>query len=124
MSFDRAAVAQRPPRQYAVYVIELDTAAAPSSDRLPLYVGETALSPELRFARHREGGRTASRVVHQFGIRLRADLSAGVGPFATREEAAAAELRLAENLRSRGFVVFGGQGRTFQLSSGAVGGRS
>ncbi len=78
-----------------------------------MYVGETALLPEERFARHKEGGRTASAVVRRFGLRLRPDLAQGIGPFNTRADAAEGEARLAARLRRRGFTVFGGQGRTF-----------
>lgn len=123
MSAQRPPIAPRLPRRYSVYVIELDQAAEPLSGRPIVYVGETALSPDERYARHREGGRTASAVVRRFGVSLRPDLSARIGPFATRENAEAAELRLAEDLRSRGFDVFGGQGRTFGLDA-AGGGRA
>lgn len=123
MSTQRPPVTPLLPRQYSVYVIEVDAAAEPSSGRPVVYVGETALSPDERYTRHREGGRTASAVVRRSGVSLRLDLSARTGPFATRENAEAAELRLAEDLRSTGFDVFGGQGRTFGLHA-AVGGRA
>jgi hypothetical protein len=105
-------------RTYSVYVVELQAAADPSTLQPCVYVGETGLTPEARFARHKDGGRTASKVVHQFGLRLRADLSRGVGPFKTREEAESAESELAARLRASGFRVFGGQGRTFNMNRG------
>ena len=102
---------QRDPsaRRHNVYVIELDEAAGDGATPC-FYVGETALAPEARFAKHMSGAQVAARVVHRFGRRLRPDLSKGVGPFHTREQALAAEALLATRLRRRGFVVFGGQG--------------
>jgi hypothetical protein len=102
-----------------VYVVELAADAGRAAGRGCLYVGETALVPEERFAKHRAGGRTAARVVRRYGVRLRPDLTRGVGPFATRAEAEAAEAALAAKLRRRGYVIFGGQGRTFTFVSGA-----
>jgi hypothetical protein len=101
-------------RQYSVYVVELDSAACRGGTwKGCLYVGETGLHPQERLARHKAGGRTSAGVVRRHGIRLRPGLTRGIGPFRTREEAEAAEARLAEKLRLRGYAVFGGQGRTF-----------
>jgi hypothetical protein len=101
---------------YSVYVIELDAAACRDGTwKGCLYVGETGLRPEERLARHKAGGRTSAGVVRRYGIRLRPDLTRGIGPFPTRVEAQAAEARLAEELRLKGYAVFGGQGRTFAL---------
>jgi len=102
-----------PPAQYHVYVIELDADELRRRECLgatggpPLYVGQSALTPEDRFDQHRAGHR-ASRIVRAHGVRLRPDLSASWGPYATRAEAEAAEAALAEHLRGRGFCVFGG----------------
>jgi hypothetical protein len=73
----------------------------------PLYVGQSALTPVARFEQHMAGHR-ASRVVRAHGVRLRPDLAASWGPYATRAEAEAAEANLADHLRARGFCVFGG----------------
>ena len=73
----------------------------------PVYVGQTADTPAERFAEHLRGHR-AARVVRSYGLRLRPRLSRNYGPYATREEAEAGEVRLADRLRRRGFCVFGG----------------
>jgi hypothetical protein len=56
---------------YRVYVIELDPAASRGTcaGRTCLYVGETADTPEERFAEQLRGYR-ASRVVRRLGLRL------------------------------------------------------
>jgi hypothetical protein len=66
----------------------------------------TGLTPELRFANHKNGIK-AARVVRRFGERLVPRLYAHLNPMpyakAQRMEAA-----LAESLRKRGYVVYGG----------------
>jgi hypothetical protein len=104
-------------RKFNVYVVEMDPCASPDHGVGCVYVGETALPPEERWGRHKAGGRTASRVVTRFGRCLRPDLVAGVGPFDSRARAEAAEATLAAKLRRQGYVVFGGQGRTFGLKA-------
>ena len=102
-----------PPTRYHVYVIELDEDMSRRRDcagadgGAPVYVGQSALTPELRFEQHKAGYR-ASRDVRAHGIRLRPDLSEGWGPYGSRREAEAAEAELAERLRARGLCVFGG----------------
>jgi hypothetical protein len=102
-----------PPTQYHVYVIELDPAARRARDcdgadpGPPVYVGQSALTPEERFDQHR-AGRRASRIVRAHGVRLRPDLSTGWGPYGSRREAEAAEAELADHLRARGHCVRGG----------------
>jgi hypothetical protein len=97
------------PRKYHVYVIELDRACVNEPCALaPVYVGQTAHTPEERFAQHRQGGRLASGKPHRFGVRLRTDLVQGIGPFATRAEAEAAEKAVAEALQRQGRRVFWG----------------
>lgn len=99
----------RSARQYCVYVIELDRACVKEPCALaPVYVGQTARSPEERFAQHRDGGRLASGKAHRFGVRLRPDLVRGIGPFATRHEAEEAETAVAEALQRQGRRVFWG----------------
>ena len=104
------------PPAYRVYVIELspevldrkrvaDENAGRREDKPCVYVGQTARTPEERFAQHKSGKRS-SRIVREYGVRLRPRLYRNVGPFATRAEAEAAESRLAERLRRRGYVVW------------------
>jgi hypothetical protein len=99
--------------EYSVYVIELrpelceKRGCAASNGRPPVYVGQTADTPEERFAEHLRGYR-AARCVRDHGVRLRPRLYRNYGPYGTRAEAVAAEGRLADKLRRRGFCVFGG----------------
>lgn len=107
-----------------MYVVELRDEArlkAPVKERRDgpcVYVGETALAPEERFTRHKEGGRVASRIVRDHGMQLRPDL-VDRGPFLTRANAAKAEKALGDKLRRRGFTVFGGTGKTFLRDAAA-----
>jgi hypothetical protein len=96
-------------RVYRVYVIELADSAGPRRDpeHPNLYVGQTADTPEERFAEHRLGHR-ASRHVRKHGLRLRPDLYQTLPLLATREQAEILEARVADELRSRGYRVFGG----------------
>ena len=96
-------------RTYCVYIIELSRACAKQPCALaPLYVGQTAHTPEQRFAQHKGGGKLAASKAHKFGVKLRRDLMKGIGPFATRKEAEAAEKAVAEALERRGHRVFWG----------------
>jgi hypothetical protein len=96
-------------RQYSIYVIELSRDCVPEPCALaPLYVGQTAHTPEHRFEQHRAGGLLASGKPHRYGVRLRRDLMRGIGPFGTRGEAEAAEQALARALERRGHRVFWG----------------
>jgi hypothetical protein len=105
------------PQPFSVYVIELKTAASPVLQPMgSLYVGETGLSPTERYQRHLSGIRS-SKIVHDYGVCLRPDLSIGVGPFESRAEARIAEARLANSLRAAGYDVHGGQGRPFMENS-------
>jgi hypothetical protein len=96
-------------RAYSVYVIELARACVRVPCAFaPLYVGQTAHTPEERFEQHKAGGRLASGKPHRFGVRLRYDLMHGIGPFNTRKEAEAAEIAVARALEKRGHRVFWG----------------
>ena len=100
---------KRTKRTYSVYVIELSRACTAQPCALaPLYVGQTAHTPERRFAQHLEGGRLAAPKAHKFGIKLRHDLMHGLGPYASRAEAEEAERAVAEALTRRGHKVFWG----------------
>jgi len=107
--------AGRPPA-YSVYVIELrpevlgkkrvaDENADRREDKPCVYVGQTARTPEERFAQHLAAKRS-SRIVREYGVKLKPRLYRNVGPFATRAESEAAEKRLAERLRRRGYAVW------------------
>ena len=104
-----ARVAKRPRSVYTVYVIELSRACTKKPCALaPLYVGQTAHSPERRFEQHKAGGKLAAGKPHRYGRRLRYDLMKGIGPFASRTEAERAEKAVAEALEKRGHYVFWG----------------
>ena len=70
------------------------------------YVGMTGLTPEARFANHKAGVKAAG-VVKRFGERLVPTLYEHLNPM-TYEDAVRMEVELADSLRKRGFVVFGG----------------
>jgi len=87
-----------------VYVVYLRN---PSGDgRAGYYVGITGLSPEERFRNHKNGLKAAA-VVRRFGVRLVPKLYAHLNPM-PYEEAVRMEVRLAAELRGRGYQVFGG----------------
>ncbi len=70
------------------------------------YVGMTGLTPEERFENHKRGIK-AARVVRRFGERLVPRLYAHLNPM-PYEKAVRMEAWLADSLRKRGYVVFGG----------------
>jgi len=89
---------------YSVYVVYLRN---PKGDgRAGYYVGMTGLCPEDRFKNHK-AGRKAAGVVRRFGERLVPKLY-GHLPLMSYREALEAEARLANDLRERGFLVYGG----------------
>jgi hypothetical protein len=93
-----------PRRHYSVYVVYLRN---PRGDgRAGYYVGMTGLPPEERFANHK-AGKKAAGVVKRFGERLMPRLYAHLNPM-TYAEAVETEPRLAEELRTQGYQVFGG----------------
>ena len=71
-----------------------------------LYVGMTGLSPEERFANHKQGIKSSS-LVRKYGIRLLPELYAHLNPM-PYEAAARMEQDLAEDLRQAGYTVTGG----------------
>jgi len=95
------------PRQaghHSVYVVYLRN---PKGDgKAGYYVGMTGLTPERRFANHKAGIKAAS-VVRKFGVRLVPKLYEHLNPM-RYEQALRMEAQLAEELRARGFQVFGG----------------
>ena len=96
-------------RRYTVYVIQLSRDCVKEPCALaPLYVGQTAHSPEHRFAQHKAGGKLAAGKPHRYGMKLRWDLMEKVGPLSNRKDAEAAEKAMAEALEKRGHRVFWG----------------
>lgn len=89
---------------HSVYVVYLRN---PKGDgKAGYYVGMTGLTPEQRLQNHKRGIK-AARVVEKFGERLVPKLYAHLNPM-PYEKALRMELALADSLRKRGFVVFGG----------------
>jgi hypothetical protein len=96
-------------RAYSIYIIELSRSCVKEPCALaPLYVGQTAHSPEHRFEQHKAGGKLAAAKPHRYGVKLRHDLMKGIGPFASRQEAETAEKAVADALMKRGHRVFWG----------------
>ena len=71
-----------------------------------VYVGMTGLTPEERLANHKTGIKDAS-LVKRYGICLLPELYAHLNPmpYARANEM---EVMLADSLRKRGYVVYGG----------------
>ena len=91
-------------RHHNVYVVYLRN---PNGDgKAGYYVGMTGLTPEQRFENHKSGTKAAS-VVEKYGERLVPKLYEHLNPM-SYGAAQAMEVELAEKLRIRGFVVFGG----------------
>ena len=89
---------------HSVYVVYLRN---PNGDgKAGYYVGMTGLSPEQRFANHKDGIKSA-RVVRKHGVRLVPRLYAHLNPM-PYAKAVEMEVVLADSLRKRGFVVYGG----------------
>jgi len=87
-----------------VYVVYLRD---PKGDgKAGYYVGMTGLSPEQRFRNHKAGSK-AARIVTRCGVRLVPRLYAHLNPM-PYAKAKAMEVMLAESLRKRGYVVYGG----------------
>jgi predicted GIY-YIG superfamily endonuclease len=103
---------------YTLYVIELDRAvltirrfreANPDHrpDKPCVYVGMTGRTAEQRFEQHKRGYK-ANRFAKKYGIRLRKRLYTHYQDIPTQKQALAAEKRLAERLRKRGYAVWWG----------------
>ncbi|HEY3210017.1 MAG TPA: hypothetical protein VGL18_09545 [Actinomycetota bacterium] len=95
--------------------------ARPRIDRrLPcVYVGVTALTPEERYARHREGGVTSASIVRDYGVGLLKSLYRDRNPLdaTTEDDALEEEAEFAEELRDRGYAVWGEHGKPLRLGS-------
>jgi hypothetical protein len=91
-------------QHHSVYVIYLRD---PEGDgRAGYYVGMTGLSPEERFENHKKGYKAAG-VVTRYGERLVPRLYQHLNPMAYAK-ALEMEAALADSLRKRGYVVYGG----------------
>ena len=89
---------------HVVYVVFLRN---PKGDgKAGYYVGMTGLTPEKRFENHKAGIR-ASSVVRRFGERLVPKLYEHLKPM-SYADALAMERQLFEELKDRGYQVFGG----------------
>ena len=89
---------------HSVYVVYLRN---PKDDgKAGYYVGMTGLTPEQRFENHKNGIK-AARVVRTFGERLVPKLYAHLNPMPYKK-AQLMEVMLADSLRKRGYLVFGG----------------
>jgi len=104
-------------QHHNVYVVLLNAAAgrirgvrAANPQRDPkkpcVYVGMTGLTPEKRFANHKQGVKAAS-VVKRLGVSLLPELFEHLNPM-PYEAAAQMEKDLAEDLRRAGYTVTGG----------------
>lgn len=89
---------------HSVYVVYLRN---PRGDRRAgYYVGMTGLSPEQRFQNHKAGIKAAG-VVRRYGVRLVPRLYAHLNPMPYVKAKRMEEL-LADSLRKRGYIVYGG----------------
>jgi hypothetical protein len=92
------------PKHHYVYVVALE--GVPRGTGQDIYVGMTGLPPEDRFANHKRGYK-ASRIVKKYGVRLLPELYEHMNPM-SYASAVKMEVLYAEQLRRRGFNVFGG----------------
>ncbi len=103
----KSSPSNRTPRaadHHSVYVVYLRN---PNGDgKAGYYVGMTGLAPEHRFENHKKGIK-AARIVRRFGERLVPKLYAHLNPM-PYARAVEMEAMLADSLRKRGYVVFGG----------------
>jgi predicted GIY-YIG superfamily endonuclease len=89
---------------HSVYVVYLRN---PRGDgKAGYYVGMTGLTPEARLANHKAGVKAAG-IVKRCGERLVPTLYEHLNPM-SYQDAVRMEVELADSLRKRGFVVFGG----------------
>ncbi len=114
-----SASATRQPREYRIYVIELDGAVWEKSairsrnperrmDKPCLYVGYTVHTPEQRFQQHKSGDHDAP-IVRHFGLELKPRLYDNAPITNSRLDAERAEAHWADRLRRKGFGVWEGR---------------
>jgi hypothetical protein len=93
-----------PPRHHhRVYVVLLKNPRGDGRDGY--YVGMTGLPPEERLTNHKRGYKAAS-IVRRCGVCLAREWYDDIPPMSYRE-AALTEPELADELRDRGFLVYG-----------------
>jgi len=97
-----------PPKKHWVYVVELMEPAKEDGVRrkTAYYVGQTGLTPEERYAQHKDGVR-ANNKVQRYGVHLRQDMVDGAGPM-SHLDSLRLERQLADQLKSQGLKVYGG----------------
>lgn len=89
-------------------VVIRTTCSSKKTGKPHVYVGETKQTPEERLAEHLAGGFTSARSVRKHGVRLLPELYTARLRRRTRTASRAAEAKLADQLRRRGYCVFGG----------------
>ncbi|MDC0318662.1 hypothetical protein OAL50_03265 [Akkermansiaceae bacterium] len=94
---------------YSLYVIELKRKEGDRSKKPLVYVGETSIEVEQRYAQHLSGGRLASSKVTGRAVGLRPDLVPPAKLF-NRKASVAAETHLGKRLIKEGYEVVGPQG--------------
>ncbi|HVQ16568.1 MAG TPA: hypothetical protein VMS40_23360 [Vicinamibacterales bacterium] len=94
---------------HRVYVIRLRNPRR-GDRREAFYVGMTGLPIEERFANHKRGYKSAS-VVTKYGVELAPEWYEDIPPM-PYGEAALTEPALADELRDRGYLVYGPTART------------
>lgn len=94
---------------YSLYVIELNKPRGHKGDLPPLYVGQTSIAVEDRYAQHLAGGRLASQKVTGKAVKLRPDLVPS-GKQYNQKASIAAETHLGKKLQKKGYKVVGPQG--------------
>ena len=87
---------------WQVYAIELD------NNPMKVYIGQSIYSPEIRLEQHMAGLNSSVKVRRADNPKLRPDLYGKIGKIENREEAQKAEIKLAEDLKQKGFTVYGG----------------
>ena len=98
---------------WCVYVIDLDATSFTDVGRGYIYVGQSAHTPEERYAQHKapkptdETSDLASRIVRKLGLRINQELTLQT-VFFTRETALKKEKAYASELCSAGYLVEAG----------------
>lgn len=94
---------------YSLYVIELKRKEGDRGQKPLVYVGETSIEVEQRYAQHLAGGLLASPKVTGRAVGLRPDLVPPAKHF-NRKASVAAETHLGKRLLEKGYEVLGPQG--------------
>ena len=94
---------------YSLYVIELKRKEGDRNEQPLVYVGETSIEVEQRYAQHLAGGRLASSKVTGRAVGLRPDLVPSAN-LSNRKASIAAETHLGKKLMEEGYEVVGPQG--------------